>query len=116
MERQESEMVFRLNTRDIWLVALLFFIGPSSLVAQSQSQIVADAKVNGQASKIANAISVETPPIIDDDVLSDPVWVQAVPVSGFLQSAPNEGQPATERTEVRIVFTRDTIFFGGFNN
>ena len=89
-------MVFRLNTRAIWLTALLFFIGSPSLVAQVQSQIVADAKVNGQALRIANAISVETPPIVDGDVLNDPAWVQAVPVSGFLQSAPDEGQPATE--------------------
>ena len=105
-------MVFRLNRRGIWLAALLFFIGSFSLVVQAQSQAVADGEVSDQLSKIANAVPVEAPPILDGDVLNDPVWAQAVPVSGFLQSAPDEGQPATERTEVRVVFTRDTIFFG----
>ena len=45
-------------------------------------------------------------------MLGDPVWAAADPVSGFRQSAPDEGQPSTERTEVRVVFTADTIFFG----
>ena len=28
------------------------------------------------------------------------------------QTAPDEGEPASERTEVRVVFTRDAIYFG----
>ena len=64
------------------------------------------------STKIANAIAVEEPPTLDGDVLGDPVWAAVAPVSGFRQSAPDEGQPATERTEVRIVFTGDTIFIG----
>ena len=43
---------------------------------------------------------------------ADPVRAAVDPVSGFRQSAPDEGQPATERTEVRILFTDDTIYFG----
>ena len=62
--------------------------------------------------KVVNAISVEDSPTLDGDVLGDPVWNAVDPVSGFRQSAPDEGEPATERTEIRIVFTDDTIFFG----
>ena len=62
--------------------------------------------------KVAHAVSVEDPPTLDGDVLGDPVWAAVEPVSGFRQSAPDEGQPATERTEVRVVFTDDTIYFG----
>ena len=32
--------------------------------------------------------------------------------TGFVQSRPFEGQPASERTEVRIVYDADTIYFG----
>ena len=32
--------------------------------------------------------------------------------TGFVQTAPDAGQPASERTEVRVVFTDDTIYFG----
>jgi hypothetical protein len=35
-----------------------------------------------------------------------------MPATGFVQTAPDEGLPASERTEVRVVFTDDTIYFG----
>ena len=33
-------------------------------------------------------------------------------LTGFRQNTPDEGEPASERTEVRIVYTNDTIYFG----
>ena len=94
----------------------LLVAGSSPLLAQPQSRPatpVSGVELVAQASpKLANAISVEEPPTVDGDVLGDPVWAAVEPVSGFSQSAPDEGQPATERTEVRVVFTEDTIFFG----
>ena len=51
-------------------------------------------------------------PTIDGDVLGDPIWQQAPVIAGFKQYQPNEGQPVSERTEVRIVFTKDTSFVG----
>ena len=32
--------------------------------------------------------------------------------TGFIQTQPDEGRPATERTEVRVLFDEDTIYFG----
>ena len=91
----------------------MILVGLSPVLAQSQSQSATEVELVSQTSaKIANAISVEDAPMLDGDVLGDPVWAAAVPVSGFRQSAPEEGQPATERTEVRVVVTADTIFFG----
>ena len=51
-------------------------------------------------------------PILDGDVLGDPAWAAATPIEGFLQELPVEGDPASERTEVRVVFTRDTLYIG----
>ena len=65
----------------------------------------------GSPGKIAEAVRVEEPPTIDGD-LSDPVWRLASVVSGFLQRDPQEGDPATERTEVRILYSDQSIFFG----
>ena len=94
----------------------VLLVGSSPVLAQSQSRPVTpvnDVELVAQTSaKLATAISVEAPPTLDGDVLGDPVWAAAEPVSGFRQSAPDEGQPATEQTEVRVVFTADTIFFG----
>ena len=48
------------------------------------------------------AVRVDAGPRIDG-ALDDAVWSLAPPVDGFTQQEPNLGQPATERTEVRIV-------------
>jgi hypothetical protein len=44
--------------------------------------------------------------------LGDPIWQQGTPITGFRQYQPDEGQPVSERTEVRMIFTRDTLFVG----
>ena len=100
------------------LVCVLL-VGASPVFAQPQSRPatpvtpVADVELAAQASgRVAHAVRVEDPPTLDGDVLGDPAWAAVEPVSGFHQSAPDEGQPATERTEVRVVFTGDTIYFG----
>ncbi len=61
---------------------------------------------------LARPARVVVGPEIDGDVLGDPAYRDAVPATGFVQSRPFEGQPASERTEVRIVHTDDTLYFG----
>ena len=52
------------------------------------------------------------PPAVDGDVLGDPAWVDVPFATGFRQTNPDEGEPATERTEVRVLFTADTLYVG----
>ena len=61
---------------------------------------------------LVRARSVEEAPAMDGDVLNDPAYGSAMLATGFVQSRPFEGQPASERTEVRIVYDADTIYFG----
>jgi len=61
--------------------------------------------------RIAQATRVDRAPLLDG-TLNDPLWQQANPVTDFRQREPYEGQPPTENTEVRILYTRDKIFFG----
>jgi hypothetical protein len=63
--------------------------------------------------RIAEARRVEHPPRMDG-TLNDPLWQQATPIRDFRQREPYEGQPATEGTEVRILYTRNEIYFGIF--
>jgi hypothetical protein len=58
------------------------------------------------------AVRVNEAPVIDGDVAGDSAWQAAAPVSGFWQEQPDEGQPSSERTEVRVVFTADTLYVG----
>jgi len=64
------------------------------------------------AQPVATAVRVAEPPTLDGNVLDDPAWKAAPVISGFLQEQPNEGQPSSERTEVRIIFTDDTLYVG----
>ena len=58
------------------------------------------------------AVATEDAPSLDGVVLGDPGWDRAAPATGFRQTQPDEGAPASERTELRIVFTEDTLFVG----
>ncbi len=56
--------------------------------------------------------AVPEAPAMDGEVLNDPAWKSAPVISGFFQEQPLEGAPATEKTEVRLVFTKDTLYIG----
>ena len=47
-----------------------------------------------------------------DGKLEEPIWQRALPATDFVQQDPNLGQPATERTEVRIAFSRNNLYLG----
>ncbi len=55
---------------------------------------------------------LEEAPSLDGDVLEDPVWNSVQPASGFWQTRPFEGRPATEHTEVRVAYTMETLYIG----
>lgn len=55
---------------------------------------------------------VETEQVVLDGNLDEAVWQRAIPATDFRQRDPDNGQPATERTEVRIVFDRDRLILG----
>lgn len=50
--------------------------------------------------------------IVVDGRLEEAVWQRAVPATDFAQLDPQNGAPATERTEVRVAFDRDRLYFG----
>jgi len=60
----------------------------------------------------ATALRSDVRPVMDGDVLGDPAWAAAPAITDFWQTAPVEGAPASERTEVRIVYGQDTLYFG----
>ena len=47
-----------------------------------------------------------------DGRLDEDVWMRAVPATNFLQRDPDNGQPATEQTEVRFVYDGDKLYMG----
>jgi hypothetical protein len=49
---------------------------------------------------------------MDGRVAEDAAWLNVPPLVDFWQTAPDAGEPSSERTEVRIVYTNDTLYVG----
>jgi hypothetical protein len=58
-----------------------------------------------QALRISTAVRV-------DGRMDEEAWARATPVTSFTQVTPDEGRPASERTEIRILFDADAIYVG----
>lgn len=86
----------------------LWFIGA---LGQAQDHpLGAQVPVEGGA-RVARAVRVERAPRMDG-TLNDPIWQLATPITDFRQREPFEGQRATESTEVRVLYTRNEVYFG----
>lgn len=57
-----------------------------------------------------NAVRVNGSAIQIDGRVVEDVWLQAPVASGFIQLEPAEGQPATERTEARVLYGEDALY------
>ena len=73
-------------------------------------QPAADSEPDPGGKKMT-ATPTRVPPVIDG-VLDEQVWQIADAVSDFRQREPVEGAPASERTEVRILYDEDNIYVG----
>ncbi|MFN8058655.1 MAG: DUF5916 domain-containing protein [Vicinamibacterales bacterium] len=75
-------------------------VGVSAQAAASQRVITAGRLAEGGA-----------PPKIDGRV-DDEAWMKVTPFSEFTQQDPNEGQPASERTELRLLLDKQNLYVG----
>ena len=51
-------------------------------------------------------------PINLDGVLDEPIWAEVEPATDFIQREPVAGAPATEKTEMRIIYDDEALYFG----
>ncbi len=58
-----------------------------------------------QARRTADSINI-------DGHLDESAWGDAVPIEAFTQVSPNEGAPPSFRTEVRVLYNDDMLYFG----
>jgi hypothetical protein len=85
------------------------------VAALACAALVAGARAGSSAEAAATeavALRVAEAPVVDGEVLEEPVWAPVPAATEFWQTTPDEGQPASERTEVRIVYTADALYFG----
>ena len=62
---------------------------------------------------IANATRVEEAPTIDG-ILDDASWTGASRLRDFVQRDPSEGEPVSERTDVRILYDDEAVYVGAW--
>jgi len=93
-----------------WLLSLslLFFQLPRSKAAVPPAGGVPKEE---SARITAEAIQVDRAPKLDG-TLDDPLWQTAKPITEFRQREPAEGDAPTEKTEVRILYSRHSVYFG----
>lgn len=85
------------------LVFLVIIIPSTNIFAQDSEHIKNPEII---------AIPVEAGEIIVDGRLDEPIWEKAKPVGGFVQRNPDTGKPASQQTEVRVVYDKNAIYFG----
>lgn len=88
-----------------WAVALLCCGSLAPVAARAQQRTPP-----ASASRITAVRAAE--PIVLDGVLTEDSWSKAEPASRFLQQDPQEGAPASESTEVRVLFDTRHIYIG----
>ena len=97
---REKNSGFFKNTLLIWMVAF-------------HGEVITFAEVPVVTGKPSTLFlrKVEQAPVIDGN-LSDPCWKNAPLAKDFIQRQPDEGQPVTEKTEVRVCRDENTLFIG----
>src|SRR5438067_7960774 len=98
--------------------ACVFVLGllcHSSLLLNAQSQASPQTKERQirvqEPLRTASASRIDLAPKLAG-TLDDPIWQQASAIDNFLQREPFEGQPSTEKSEVRILYSKHEVYFG----
>jgi len=98
-----------------FLISLATIVGCLSAAvspAHAQGQAAqAPPIVGSDGRRLVGAVEANTP-IEVDGILNEEAWNNAEPATGFVQAEPHEGEPASESTEVRILFDADALYLG----
>ncbi|MGH7129350.1 MAG: DUF5916 domain-containing protein, partial [Planctomycetaceae bacterium] len=80
---------------------------------QSMFAAVPVSAQDGDGVPHATAALAASSPVIDGR-LDDAAWLQAPPIGSFVQREPLEGEPPSERTEIRIVHDAAALYIGAW--
>lgn len=97
----------RLIVRLIVVSAAATIILPSTATGQAQQE----RGVHPTPAPVVRAVR-RTEPIKIDGKLDEAVWKTAPVATDFRQTQPDEGKPATQKTEVRFAYDDDALYIG----
>ena len=99
----------KLSPAFVVVATALVFTSP--LVAQNSEAASGNGGSGGAVPTTATAVEVTEAPVIDGRP-DEAVWQQTGVMTGFTQRVPFDGQPASERTEVRVIFDEEALYVG----
>ena len=80
--------------------------------ARTQATAAAQTRTATESGqKRLSAARAKTAPVIDG-ILDEAAWSAVEPITDFVQTEPSEGLPASERTEVRLLYDDKMIYIG----
>src|SRR5688500_10059905 len=97
-------------SRTLSFLAALFVL-PAAAAAQTATPVQNGGPHAGTTpptvtvTRVSGAIQV-------DGRLDDAAWASAQPVTSFTQVDPEEGQPASEATEARVLYDDEALYIG----
>ncbi len=92
-----------------------FLLSPLSAQEVDENPTAFESEGNGDLrvkGLVIPAVRVRAEAPTIDGFLNDGEWDGAPTVADFTQVEPNEGEPASERTEVRILYGADALYIG----
>jgi len=95
--------------------AFIVMLGAASLSAQKPAEVRATSTSAdfGHRVPVPNAVAARrSSPIVLDAKLDEPAWSTATAITDFKQVDPDEGKPASQRTEVRILYDDHALYIG----
>ncbi|MCZ6751807.1 MAG: DUF5916 domain-containing protein [Acidobacteria bacterium] len=110
IDKQQAELAQSYGEHRVLLLAILpLLFALSSISGYAQRTPSGTTRTHGQ--KTITAVRTELPVTLDGN-LDEPAWQAAQISLGFVQKDPLEGEPSSERTEFRVLYTATTLYIG----
>ena len=78
-----------------------------SLHLTAQTSIRTDSTTT---SAVYQAVELTQEPVIDGNVMNEALWQTVAPLTDLIQIRPNYGNPVSEKTEIRVAYTKKMFY------
>lgn len=110
MAGEEKIKIFTIALFVLMIAPAVYPAAPTA--AKAAARIEPDSCLVDRGKCIVRAVRTTNGGIKVDGILGESDWKHAPVTSGFIQHEPHDGEPATEKTDVRIVYDDYAIYVG----
>ncbi|MEP6836143.1 MAG: DUF5916 domain-containing protein [Gemmatimonas sp.] len=111
--RPRTHFILQFGFLSAFVLMLLATLSSAAFAQNAPSTAAAGSERNTHNIPVPATVATRrSTPIAMDGKLDDAAWTSAPPITQFTQFNPDEGQPPTQRTEVRILYDDDALYIG----